>query len=218
MPAIGHAPSTGRERIALGITPWTADDDMAAATKADGLRRVRVARPERPCVVLGRSSEPGRELRIEACAANLVPLHRRRGGGCAVVLDPGNVIVSVTESVPGLGSIHASFERLTSWIVRGLALAGVAGVTVDGVSDLVLDGRKVGGSCIQRSAGLVHFSTTILVTPAVELMTRYLTHPPREPGYRAGRDHASFVGSVRQAAPGMTAAELERRLGAILAP
>ena len=61
------------------------------------------------------------------------------------------------------------------------------------MSDLVLGQRKIGGACIYRSGALVHYSTTLLVEPQVELMERYLLHPPREPEYRQGRSHAEFV-------------------------
>jgi lipoate-protein ligase A len=69
-------------------------------------------------------------------------------------------------------------------------------VSQEGVSDLVHDGHKIGGSCIYRSRDLLYYSTTLLIDPDLELVERYLKHPPREPGYRRGRRHAEFMGSI----------------------
>lgn len=202
----------------MTIAPWTDDDPIIEATRADGRTRVKVWRPARTLVVVGTGGDEAREVHMDACLADSVAVERRRGGGCSVVLDPGNVVISVAARSPGLGNIGATFEKLTGWTVRGLREAGVDGVKVKGVSDLVLGTRKVGGSCIHRSRDLVYFSTTVLVTPDVQRMKRYLPHPPREPAYRGGRDHARFMGSVREAAPEMDAELLSIRLGEILGP
>jgi len=113
-----------------------------------------------------------------------------------VVLDPGNVIVSVAAPMPGVGGVTSVFAACTSWVTEGLAAAGIPGVTGVGVSDLVLDDRKIGGSCIFRTRGLVYYSTTLLVAPDLSLVDRYLPHPPREPEYRRGRTHRDFLGTL----------------------
>ena len=64
----------------------------------------------------------------------------------------------------------------------------------------MLGERKIGGSCIWRTRGLLYYSTTLLVDPDLDLCERYLPHPPREPAYRAGRPHRAFMGSLRAAA------------------
>ena len=59
-------------------------------------------------------------------------------------------------------------------------------------------GRDHGsGSCIYRTRGLLYYSTTLLLDPDLELVERYLPHPPREPEYRRGRPHRDFMTSVR---------------------
>ena len=96
-----------------------------------------------------------------------------------------------------------SIRRRVTWapvstrrLGRRLAACGVADVRHEGVSDLAVGDRKLGGSCIWRTRGLVYYSTTLLVNPDLTLMERYLPHPPREPAYRRGRSHADFVTSV----------------------
>jgi lipoate-protein ligase A len=187
-------------RPAVPIEPYDVDDGILEATRLDGETRFDVYVPGEPVVVLGRGSDPDVELHVDACIADGVRVARRPGGGCSVVLDPGNTIVSVAVAEPGLGGIRQIFSRLAAWLVEGLARAGVSGVRTDGVSDLVVGGHKIGGSCIHRSRGLVLFSATILVDPDVGLMERYLAHPPREPAYRRGRSHRDFVAGIGRSA------------------
>ena len=180
----------------LDIQPYDLDDDLVGATRADGIPRVRVSRPDSPMVVLGRGSDPEVELDVDACARLGLDVRRRRGGGCAVVLDPGNVIVSVALPIPGLTRIRSTFEALTAMLIEALTTAGIEGVESDGVSDLVLDDRKISGSCVHRALGLFYHSATLLVDPDLELVASALRHPPREPAYRRGRAHTDFMGRI----------------------
>jgi lipoate-protein ligase A len=177
----------------LQIAPYGEDEDLIAAVRAEGGVRVRVTRPSRPVVVLGRSGDPDVELHGAALRRDGTPVQRRRGGGCAVLLDPGNLVVSVVAAVPGLAGIHPHFRAMSSWIGEALGELGVDGVEQRGISDLAISERKIGGSCIFRAKDLLYYSTTLLVEPRVDLMERYLRHPPREPDYRAGRPHRAFV-------------------------
>ena len=172
------------------------DDDLIAAVRRDGRTRVRVYRLTSPAVVLGSGSRPEREVNLDACADDGVPILRRRGGGCAVVLDPGNVIVSVAAAGLPFGHHQWHFDRLTAWLIDGLSRIGVRGVRQAGICDYVLGDRKIGGACLHRSGDVLYYSTTLLVDPDMEAVTRYLQHPPREPDYRGGRDHAAFMGSL----------------------
>jgi lipoate---protein ligase len=191
---------------------YATDDDLIAATRADGVPRVRVIRPDRAMVVLGRGSRAADELDLAACAADGVPVLRRAGGGCAVVLDPGNVVVSAAVPQRGLPRIRALFDGFTAWLLDGLGRAGVSGVRRADVSDLVVGDRKVGGACLYRPGGVAYWSATVLVAPDVALMARWLAHPPREPAYRRGRRHAEFVGRLADLPGGWTAERLAEAL------
>ena len=175
---------------------WDEDDDLIAAVRGDEVMRMRVRRWGDVEVVIGRGGAAEVELDLEAVAADGVPVRRRRGGGCAVVLDPGNLVVSLVAPLEGVGGVTSAFSACTDWLCRGLAEAGVPDVCGDGVSDLVLADRKVGGSCIYRTQGLVYYSTTLLIAPDLERIERYLLHPPREPEYRRGRRHVDFMGAL----------------------
>jgi lipoate---protein ligase len=190
----------------LTISPYTEDDLLIEATRLDNRPRMKIYRLPQVVVVLGRGSRVDRELQLERCLEDDVPLLCRRGGGCAVVVDPGNILVAVVLPARGLGGSLRAFDRLAAWIGGALARLGVHGVHREGSSDLALGDRKVGGACIYRARDLLYYAATLLVEPDVRLMARYLRHPPREPAYRRGRAHSEFVGSLSGAlGPGATA-------------
>lgn len=180
----------------MDIPPYALEDDLLDGLDADGEPHTRVYTLPQPVVVLGRGSKPAVELHLDACLADGVPLLRRRGGGCAVVLDPGNVIVATARPAAGIGGNQAHFDRLTDWLVEALAALGHPGVRKRGISDLALGDRKVGGSCIYRRKGALLFSASLLVHPDLDAVERYLAHPPREPDYRRGRGHREFIGRL----------------------
>ncbi len=195
----------------MEIPPYDREDDLLGGV---GAAR-RVYRVSHPVVVLGRGSKPEVELHLDACRADGVSLRRRRGGGCAVVLDPGNVLVAAAVDAPGIGNNQRHFDDLCRWLIDGLEAAGAPGVAQAGISDLVVGDRKVAGCCIYRRPGRLLFSAALLVDPDLSLLDRYLRHPPREPAYRRGRSHGEFVSGLGTGLTGAGfAAALEGALGA----
>ena len=175
------------------IEPYDLDDHLLEATRDDGELHFNLYRHPGTAVVLGRGSDPERELFLQPCRSDRVPLTRRRGGGCAVVLDPGNLVISVALPLPGLTGISRAYDDLTRWLIDGLEGLGIEGIARAGTSDLSLQERKIGGSCIYRIPGLLFYSTTLLIDPDLERIERWLRHPPREPDYRRGRSHREFM-------------------------
>ena len=184
----------------MEIGTYNFDDELIQQTIDDCQPRVTVYRMEEAAIVLGRSSKEEEELNVEAVTADGIPVLRRRGGGCAVVLDPGNVIVSVVLPAMGSGKIKEYFSFISDWIIGGLGEAGVPGVERRGISDLAVNDRKIAGASMERKKNYVYYSTSILFDPDVVLMEKYLKHPPREPDYRKGRTHAEFVASLKDQA------------------
>ena len=184
------------ESVPLQIEPYSFDDDLIETVIADGTTRFRVYSPSWPCAVLGIGSLPDRELDLAACIQDRLPLYRRRGGGCSVILDPGNVVVSTVFRVQGIADTHRYFRAATEWMISALQQLGFDHVVQGGTSDLVLDDRKIGGSCVYRSKDFLYYSASLLVDPRIELSERYLRRPPREPAYRRGRLHRDFMGRL----------------------
>jgi lipoate-protein ligase A len=202
----------------LQIGEYRRDLDLLERAALDGAPQVRVLAAERVEVVLGSGSWPDRELQLENCIADRAVLTRRAGGGCSVVLDPGNLVASIVlpeQLVPG---IRTAFERISLRLISALARLGIDSVEQRGTSDLAIGDRKIGGACLYKPRGLAYYSTTLLVESDIDLIERYLVHPPREPDYRRGRGHRDFVANLRQLHPRSLPAigELGRQLEEIL--
>jgi lipoate-protein ligase A len=202
----------GNAALPPAIAPYGLDDEEIAVARREREPRVNTYTLTDPRVVLGRGSRPELELHLDRIAADGMLLQRRRGGGCAVVLDPGNLIVSLALPLPGLGGVKTAFSAVSDWLIAALTALGYADVAQRGVSDLAQGDRKVGGSCVYRAKDLFHYSTTLLVAPDLLLVERYLRHPPREPDYRRGRSHRDFMGRLLRAGEDQTPQELAAAL------
>ena len=181
----------------LDIETYSFDDYIIEQSRNDRKPRLEIYRAPTTAVVLGKGSKPEVELNLEACARDEIPILKRHGGGCAVVIDPGNVIVSLVLPTEGITGSRMYFDRISKWLIGKLADVGIADVYQDGISDLVMDDRKIGGSSIQRSKDHLYYSSTLLVEPRLDLIDKYLKHPPREPEYRRGRSHREFLGRLQ---------------------
>jgi lipoate-protein ligase A len=145
-----------------------------------------------PAVVLGSGGKVADDVDEAACAAGGVPVLRRSSGGGTVLLGAGCLCYTLVLSYrrhEALGEIRPSYH----WVLeRVLAALGVGG-EVAGISDLALGGRKFSGNAQQRKRDHLLHHGTILYAADPGLIARYLRQPPRQPEYRAGRDHGAFV-------------------------
>ena len=182
----------------LETIPFDFDDDIITRTRCDKITRVHVYNWTDVSVVIGRGGKQDLELMKQNIIKDEITLYKRPGGGCSVVLDPGNLIISVALPLPGLAGIKSAFTALSRWLISALDHCGVPDVRQLGVSDLTIGNRKIGGSCVYRTKDLLYYSTTLLVNHEFGLVGRYLKHPPREPGYRAGRSHDRFMVSLKE--------------------
>jgi len=161
---------------------------------------VRTWTAAEPTVVLGSSSRIAAEVDLDACAAWGARLVRRPTGGLTVLLGPGCLMWSVVVPHPGgpppLDAIHAAMLEPLAVALRGAGRA----VERRGTSDLALvDGdeeRKISGNALRVRRAAVLYHGTLLDSFDLAAVSRLLRHPPREPGYRAGRPHAAFLANL----------------------
>lgn len=154
-----------------------------------------------PTVVVGSSSRIDDEVDRGACGRAGARIVRRPSGGLTVVLGPGCVMWSVVAPLPPESSLP--IDRLHAALLDPLAAALVAAgrpVVRRGSSDLAVcdpgGERKVSGNALRVRRGAVLYHGTLLDDFDLALVSRLLRHPPREPDYRAGRDHASFLANL----------------------
>jgi lipoate-protein ligase A len=184
--------------------------------KDPGPWTVAVYQADTTMVVLGRAT-PRQEVRSDLCEAQGVPVLRRAGGGGAVVLSPGTVIISAA-GVSGI-PLHPREHMLlvNGRIIEALTALGVPGLRIQGISDITLHNSKVLGSSLYRRKDIVLYQGSLLVNPDLELIDRYLEHPGKEPVYRQGRPHRSFVTSLEREGFHLDPDEVAAAVGDLLA-
>jgi len=163
------------------------------------LRVLRFWEPTSVFVVLGYANRAAAELNTDICVESGVPVLRRISGGGAVLQAPGCLnyaLVLRTSTAPELQTTGTT-NRFVMEKHRSLLenLLGVR-VTIDGVTDLVVHGRKVSGNAQRRRANAILFHGTFLLNAPVNLMEKYLRMPSRAPAYRDGRPHQEFVANL----------------------
>lgn len=186
------------DRLHPYIPPYPWDDHLIDSMEKDNSPKIHIYPFETAALVAGRGSQISKEIHLDSALSDGVPLYRREGGGCSVFLDPGNLIVSAVFPAPGFLNIGHHFNTCTQWLINGLKKTGLTHIYQDGISDIVLHHQKIGGTCFKRAKGLAYFSASILVSPDINLMEKYLKPPPRQPAYRQGRSHQNFVTSVNR--------------------
>lgn len=173
--------------------------DSQLLTPDDSAGRFLLWMPERTCVVIGNGSKSELELNEAVITVDNVPVYKRRTGGCAVVLSPDMWCVSC--ALYGRKQIQSKdyFVLFNKAVCDAFARCEVPGLSHRGISDIALGQKKIAGTALYRNRELVFYHAVINVAGDVELMSRYLLQPPREPDYRAGRSHKEFVTSLQEA-------------------
>jgi len=176
--------------------------------------QLRVLPVRTTAVVLPYSRDPEREVYLNRCQEEGVPVVRRPSGGGAVVLAPGVVTLSALAPLEHTRSAERLFARFCGWLAEALASCGVQGLVLRGVSDLCLGERKVAGTALRLTRASALFQASVLVECDSTLFERYLPYPSRAPDYRKGRSHKEFVTTLREAGYTVSCEEVAAALAA----
>jgi lipoate-protein ligase A len=154
---------------------------------------LRVWESQQTAVIVGALGSISRDIHVDACLADGVPIIRRLSGGGAVVVARGCLNYSLVlslEARPELRHVAQSYRLILGRIVDALK---VPGLSIQGLSDLAIASRKVSGSAQRRGRRALLHHGTFLYAFDIHSLERYLKEPGRQPAYRAGRRHAAFV-------------------------
>jgi len=174
--------------------------------------------PAEVACVLG-AGTPAGDVDLALCAATDVPVYRRRGGGGAVVLTPGCLVITACYDATRRTFATQWIEPVAVAIVRAMVSLGVRDAVVRGLGDVALGERKIVGSSLYANRKVALYQGSLLVEPDLALVEQYLPYPSKEPDYRRGRAHLDFVTSLAQAGyrlePAALRAALERELKSV---
>ena len=151
-----------------------------------------------PVVIVGRSSRLADEVRLQACQELAIPVLRRVSGGAAIVAGPGCLMYALVLSYelrPQLRAIDVAHAFVLETIVRALEPL-CPGIARQGTSDLALGDRKFSGNSMRARRDHFLYHGTLLYDFALPLLAQCLSSPPRQPEYRAARDHSDFVTNI----------------------
>ena len=152
--------------------------------------------PSETCVVIGLGNRIKREVHVEHCHQDSVPVYRRISGGGAVVQGEGSLNYSLIlpiNQAPELATVTGTNTYIMNRVASALSLPNSQKVTVRGHTDLVIEEKKVAGNSQKRSRNALIFHGTLLLSMDLKLVSRLLPQPSREPDYRSGRNHDAFV-------------------------
>jgi lipoate---protein ligase len=154
--------------------------------------------PDKTYIVLGASNHPEESLLVENIRQDNITVLKRPSGGQAVVLTPNNLIISVVFTGKKLLQPKDIFRRINLLIISALEKERINGLSLMGISDITISGKKILGSAIYRSTDKLLYHAVLNLGETVSTFEKYLKHPVKEPDYRNGRKHADFVSSLKE--------------------
>lgn len=149
--------------------------------------------------VLGYGKHLAQEVFEDNCAELDIPILRRCSGGGTVLQGPGCLnytLVLPIASAPELDTISGANCYIMQRIRAAIAPLLGGNVSVQGFTDLTLDGLKFSGNAQRRKRRCLLFHGSFLLNFDLAIISRTLRMPGQQPEYRANRAHADFLTNV----------------------
>ena len=152
--------------------------------------------PDDRLIILGRSNNPEAALNIEEVKNDNIKVYKRPSGGQTVILTPNTIVISVKVKIGNELNTQKYFKEINDKIMKALSELGVQNLSMKGISDISIGNKKILGSSIYLRKNTVFYHAVLNISESVDVMSKYLKHPTKEPDYRKGRSHKEFVTSL----------------------
>lgn len=152
--------------------------------------------PDDKYLVLGRADKPEVSLKIDEVINDNIKVYKRPSGGGTVILTPNTLVLSVKVKVGNKLNVHKYFNQFNDVIINALSGLGVKNLYMKGISDISIGNKKILGSSIYKRKDTLFYHSVLNISESVDVISKYLKHPPKEPDYRKGRPHSDFVTSL----------------------
>jgi lipoate-protein ligase A len=154
--------------------------------------------PDKVYIVLGASNNPKDTLNIENVTNDNITVLKRPSGGQAVILTPNNIIIAAVFFDQNIIHPKDVFQHINKLIISAIEKSGIHNLSMMGISDIAISGKKILGSAIYRSKDALLYHAVLNLGEPATTFERYLKHPSKEPDYRQGRSHSDFVTSLKE--------------------
>lgn len=174
------------------------DEALLDEAENGGEEVLRLWRFSRPVVVIGRGSKAQGEVDLDFCRQQSIPVLRRCSGGASVLAGPECWMYSVVLSLeqrPLLRNVDSAHQFVMTRLARAVAEQQPA-VELCGICDLTIDRKKFSGNSLRIAKNHLLYHGTVLQRVDLELLSKCLRTPPRQPDYRSGRSHDQFVTAI----------------------
>jgi lipoate-protein ligase A len=174
------------------------DEALLLSAEQGGDEVLRFWRFSAPVVVLGRGSKIREEVDINFCENNSVEILRRASGGASIVAGADCLMYSVVLDLvlrPNLRDV----DQAHRFVIGNLAAAVERqrpDIRWQGICDLTVDAKKFSGNSLRVARNHLLYHGTILQKVSPQFIARCLKTAPRQPEYRAGRNHDEFVTAI----------------------
>jgi lipoate---protein ligase len=168
---------------------------------------LRFWEPRQDFVVLGYSNKTATEVNLNSCRSLDIPVLRRCSGGGAVLQGPGCLNYCLILKI-GSGITEANklvMEKHRDALHPVILPSFHSSISVQGHTDLTLDGLKFSGNSQRRRRHFLLFHGTFLLNADLALIERVLPMPTRRPVYRQDRAHREFLTNLNLTAPQLRA-------------
>jgi lipoate---protein ligase len=154
--------------------------------------------PDKVYIVLGASNNMKDALNMDNVTKDNIPVLKRPSGGQTVILTPNNIIIAAVYF--DKNNLHPKdiFQQVNKLIISTIEDIGIQNLSMMGISDIAISGKKILGSSIYRSKEALLYHAVLNLGEPSSTFEKYLKHPSKEPDYRQGRSHSEFVTSLRE--------------------
>ncbi|MBI9053985.1 MAG: hypothetical protein JEY96_09225 [Bacteroidales bacterium] len=152
--------------------------------------------PEDRYIILGRANNPEASLETDLVEADQVKVYKRPSGGETVILTPNTLVISVKVKIGNELNTQKYFKEINDKIMDALSTLGVKDLSMKGISDISIGDKKILGSSIYLRKKTLFYHAVLNISESIEVISKYLKHPTKEPDYRKGRSHKEFVTSL----------------------
>ena len=157
---------------------------------------VLVWQPDKVYIILGQRDNIEDAVEPDEARRENAVIMQRPSGGHSVVLTPKTIIVSIISREHELTAIKSFFRDCNMRIINALEKQGVSGLSIQGISDVVLNEKKIVGSSMYRGKDFLFFHAVINIAENSNYIAQFLKHPKTEPEYRNKRKHGEFISSL----------------------